>query len=49
MMSKAEGILWRENPSTMQQTSVPGGMGLMVRAGLLMNIVDAYKRRRGME
>lgn len=31
------------------QTSVPGGMGLMVRAGLLLNIVDAYKRRRGLE
>ena len=31
------------------QTSVPGGMGLMVRAGLLLNIVDAYKRRRGMK
>lgn len=30
------------------QTSVPGGMGLMVRAGLLMNIVDAYKWRRGL-
>ena len=30
------------------QTSVPGGMGLMVRAGLLLNIVDAYKCRRGM-
>ena len=30
------------------QTSVPGGMGLMVRAGLLLNIVDAYKRRRGL-
>ena len=30
------------------QTSVPGGMGLMVRAALLMNIVDAYKRRRGL-
>lgn len=30
------------------QTPVPGGMGLMVRAGLLMNIVDAYKRRRGL-
>lgn len=29
------------------QTSVPGGMGLMVRAGLLLNIVDAYKDRRG--
>ena len=29
------------------QTPVPGGMGLMVRAALLMNIVDAYKRRRG--
>ena len=31
------------------QTHVPGGMGLMVRAALLMNIVDAYKRRRGMK
>lgn len=31
-----------------KQTSVPGGMGLMVRAALLMNIVDAYKRRRGL-
>ena len=30
------------------QTHVPGGMGLMVRAALLMNIVDAYKRRRGL-
>lgn len=30
------------------QTPVPGGMGLMVRAGLLLNIVDAYKRRRWM-
>lgn len=30
------------------QTSVPGGMGLMVRAGLLLNIVDAYKWRRGL-
>lgn len=30
-------------------TAVPGGMGLMVRAGLLLNIVDAYKRRRGMK
>lgn len=29
-------------------TAVPGGMGLMVRAGLLLNIVDAYKRRRGL-
>ena len=28
-------------------TAVPGGMGLMVRAGLLLNIVDAYKGRRG--
>ena len=35
--------------SAKYQTSVPGGMGLMVRAGLLMNIVGAYKRRRGME
>ena len=31
------------------QTPVPGGMGLMVRAGLLLNIVDSYKRRRGLE
>ena len=31
------------------QTAVPGGMGLMVRAGLLLNIVDAYKHRRGIE
>lgn len=30
------------------QTAVPGGMGLMVRAGLLLNIVDAYKGRRGL-
>ena len=30
------------------QTSVPGGMGLMVRAGLLFNVLDAYKRRRGL-
>lgn len=30
-----------------KQTSVPGGMGLMVRAALLLNILDAYKRRRG--
>ena len=30
-------------------TAVPGGMGLIVRAGLLLNIVDAYKRRRGMK
>ena len=30
-------------------TAVPGGMGLMVRAGLLLNIVDCYKRRRGLE
>ena len=28
------------------KTTVPGGMGLMVRAGLLLNILDAYKRRR---
>lgn len=28
------------------QTPVPGGMGLMVRAGLLMNIVDAYRKWR---
>lgn len=31
------------------QTSVPGGMGLMVRAGLLLNIMDAYKMRREMK
>lgn len=31
------------------QTPVPGGMGLMVRAGMLLNIVDSYKRRRGLE
>lgn len=31
------------------QTSVPGGMGLMVRAGLLLNIIDAYKTRREIE
>lgn len=30
------------------QTSVPGGMGLMVRAALLLNVLDAYKRRRGL-
>lgn len=30
------------------QTSVPGGMGLMVRAGLLLNIVDSYKRKHNM-
>lgn len=35
--------------SCLYQTAVPGGMGLMVRAGLLLNIVDAYKRRRGMK
>lgn len=29
------------------QTPVPGGMGLMVRAGLLLNVLDAYKWRRG--
>lgn len=34
--------------SRVRQTSVPGGMGLMVRAGLLLNIVDAYKSRRGL-
>ena len=31
------------------QTSIPGGMGLMVRAGLLLNIMDAYKMRRRMK
>ena len=30
------------------QTTVPGGMGLMVRAALILNVVDAYKRRRGL-
>lgn len=30
-------------------TAVPGGMGLMVRAGLLLNIVNAYKGRRKMK
>lgn len=34
---------------SIRQTPVPGGMGLMVRAGLLLNIVDSYKRRRGLE
>ena len=29
------------------QTPVPGGMGLMGRAALILNILDAYKRRRG--
>lgn len=29
------------------QTPVPGGMGLMVRAGLLLNVLDAYKWHRG--
>lgn len=29
------------------QTSVPGGMGLMVRAALLLNVLDAYKWHRG--
>lgn len=30
------------------QTPVPGGMGLMVRAALLLNVLDAYKRHRGL-
>lgn len=30
------------------QTPVPGGMGLMVRAALLLNVLDAYKWRRGL-
>lgn len=46
---KLHGDFMERKSSTMQQTPVPGGMGLMVRAGLLMNIVGAYKRRRGME
>lgn len=29
-----------------KQTSVPGGMGLMVRAALLLNILDAYRKWR---
>ena len=29
---------------SIRQTPVPGGMGLMVRAGLLLNIVDAMER-----
>lgn len=45
------GDLWEADASceVRYQTPVPGGMGLMVRAGLLMNIADAYKRRRGLE
>lgn len=45
------GDLWEADASceVRYQTSVPGGMGLMVRAGLLMNIVEAYKKRRGLE
>ena len=30
------------------KTAVPGGMGLMVRAALLLNVLDAYKWRRGL-
>lgn len=45
---KLHGDFMERKSSTMQQTPVPGGMGLMVRAGLLLNIVDAYKRRRGL-
>ena len=45
------GDFWEPDAScyAKYQTPVPGGMGLMVRAGLLLNIVDAYKRRRGIE
>ena len=46
---KLHGDFMERKSSTMQQTPVPGGMGLMVRAGLLLNIVDCYKRRRGLE
>lgn len=46
---KLHGDFMERKSSTMQQTPVPGGMGLMVRAGLLLNIVDSYKRRRGLE
>lgn len=44
------GDLWEADASceVRYQTSVPGGMGLMVRAGLLLNIVDAYKRKHNM-
>lgn len=45
---KLHGDFMERKSSTMQQTSVPGGMGLMVRAGLLFNVLDAYKRRRGL-
>lgn len=45
---KLHGDFMERKSSTMQQTSVPGGMGLMVRAALLLNVVDAYKRRRGL-
>lgn len=44
------GDLWEADASceVRYQTSVPGGMGLMVRAALILNVVDAYKRRRGL-
>lgn len=51
---REDGSLWGDISTSCAdackyQTPVPGGMGLMVRAGLLMNIADAYKRRRGLE
>ena len=40
------GDFWEPDAScyAKYQTPVPGGMGLMVRAGLLLNIVDAMER-----
>ena len=38
----------KEAPLFKYQTPVPGGMGLMVRAALLLNVLDAYKWRRGL-
>lgn len=37
----------KEAPLFKYQTPVPGGMGLMVRAALLLNVLDAYKWHRG--
>ena len=37
-------VTYPENPY-MTYTAVPGGMGLLVRAALLMNIMDAYDKR----
>ena len=44
---KLHGDFMERKSSTMQQTPVPGGMGLMVRAALLLNVLDAYKWHRG--